>query len=101
MSVGALKEDLTTFERCQHTGKRVEAFQVERRFALIPEQFQQRHKAFGRLAGAEQNLTPLFETMWRGMPAGQPPVDVVERNAEQHLARGGICPLLLVGHQIV
>ena len=58
-------------------------------------------KPFRGLLGAREDMPPLFESMRGGVAVGEPAGDVPEREAQQRLARGGIGPFELVGHQIM
>jgi hypothetical protein len=68
---------------------------------VIPQVPEQLGEAFRGLLGAEKDLPPLFKPMRGGVTVGEPARDVVQRNAQQCLARGGISPFELVGYQIM
>ena len=90
-----------TFLPRQHAGEGREVLQPLSGFAVIAQQSQQCLKSFGRGQRAPHHLPLLFEPVRRGMAIGQPALDVVERDAEQRLARGAIGPIQLVRDQFV
>ena len=101
MSVGAFEQVGTAFEGCQNARERIKALEMNGPFSRIAEEGEQFLQPIRGCLGAKYDLPPLFESMGCGVTIGQPVVNVIERDAQEHCSSREVSSLDFVGDQIV